>query len=421
MTGSGPELQRRLGTVDAVIIGLGSMIGAGVFAVFAPAAAIAGSGLLIGLAIASVVAYANATSSAQLAATYPSAGGTYVYGRERLGPWWGFLAGWGFVVGKTASVAAMAMTFAASVVPAAWQRPIAALAIITLSAVNYRGITRTALLTRVIVVVVLGVLALVVAFGAVTVTDRGGVLDSWAICDGGVGAVLQSSGLIFFAFAGYARLATLGEEVRNPARTIPRAIVVALLLVVLIYAAVAITVLNVLGASGTASSSAPVVDAAAVAGGVGLAIVARVGASAASLGALLALVAGVGRTGLAMARGGDLPRWLAAVHPKHHTPHHADLALAVAATAVVLLVDLRGAIAFSSFGVLVYYLIANVSALTQPAEQRRFPRAVAVLGAVGCVTLVVTLPVGAVLGGVLVFAVGIGYRLFRLAWGRMAG
>lgn len=419
MAGSGPELQRRLGTVDAVVIGLGSMIGAGVFAVFAPAAAIAGSGLLIGLAIASVVAYANATSSAQLAAAYPSAGGTYVYGRERLGPWWGFLAGWGFVVGKTASAAAMAMTFAASVVPAAWQRPVAALVIVTLTAVNYRGITRTALLTRVIVVVVLGVLALVVAFGVVT--DRGGVIDNWAIPDGGVGAVLQSSGLIFFAFAGYARLATLGEEVRNPARTIPRAIVVALLLVVIIYAAVAITVLNVLGAPGTASSSAPVVDAAAVVGGDGLAIVARVGASAASLGALLALVAGVGRTGLAMARGEDLPRWLAAVHPKHHTPHHADLALAVAATALVLLVDLRGAIAFSSFGVLVYYLIANVSALTQPAEQRRFSRAVAVLGAVGCVTLVVTLPLGAVLGGVLVFVVGVGYRLFRLARGRMAG
>src|SRR5690625_4463044 len=132
------------------------MIGAGEFAVCAPAAAIAGSGLLIGLAIASVVAYANATSSAQLAATYPSAGGTYVYGRERLGPWWGFLAGWGFVVGKTASVAAMAMTFAASVVPAAWQSTIAALAIITLSAVNYRGITLTTLLTLVNVVVVQG-------------------------------------------------------------------------------------------------------------------------------------------------------------------------------------------------------------------------------------------------------------------------
>ena len=119
---SGQELARRLGTGDAVVIGLGSMIGAGVFAVFAPAAKAAGAGLLIGLALAAAVAYCNATASAQLAAQYPTSGGTYVYGRERLGNWWGFLAGWGFVVGKTASCAAMALTFAAYTVPAGWQR-----------------------------------------------------------------------------------------------------------------------------------------------------------------------------------------------------------------------------------------------------------------------------------------------------------
>ena len=119
----GPGLVRRLGTGDAVVIGLGSMIGAGVFAAFAPAARAAGAGLLIGLALAAAVAYCNATASAQLAAEYPASGGTYLYGRERLGPWWGFFAGWGFVVGKTASCAAMALTFAAYTVPSAWQRP----------------------------------------------------------------------------------------------------------------------------------------------------------------------------------------------------------------------------------------------------------------------------------------------------------
>jgi len=97
---------------DAVVIGLGSMVGAGVFSAFTPAAAAAGSGLLVGLVVAAVVAWCNATASAQLAAQYPTSGGTYVYGRERLGPWWGFVAGWGFVVGKTASCAAMALTVA---------------------------------------------------------------------------------------------------------------------------------------------------------------------------------------------------------------------------------------------------------------------------------------------------------------------
>ena len=88
-----PQLRRRLGVFDAVVIGLGSMIGAGIFAALGPAAAAAGSGLLVGLAVAAVVAYCNATSSARLAARYPQSGGTYVYGRERLGAFWGHLAG----------------------------------------------------------------------------------------------------------------------------------------------------------------------------------------------------------------------------------------------------------------------------------------------------------------------------------------
>src|SRR3990170_425275 len=137
-----PRLARRLGTTDAVVIGLGSMIGAGVFSAFAPSAEAAGGGLLVGLGVAAVVAYCNATASAQLAAQYPTSGGTYVYGRERLGDWWGFLAGWGFVIGKTASCAAMALTFAAYAVPPAWQRPVAVAAVIALAVVNYRGVTR---------------------------------------------------------------------------------------------------------------------------------------------------------------------------------------------------------------------------------------------------------------------------------------
>src|SRR5689334_24505385 len=144
-------LDRRLGLGDAVFIGLGSMIGAGVFAAYAPAARAAGSGLLVGLAVAAVVAYCNATSSAQLAAAYPRAGGTYLYGREVLGDWWGYLAGWGFMVGKTASCAAMAMTFAAYAAPDGWQRPVAAAVVVLLALVNSAGITRTAGLTRVIV------------------------------------------------------------------------------------------------------------------------------------------------------------------------------------------------------------------------------------------------------------------------------
>jgi basic amino acid/polyamine antiporter, APA family len=410
-----PGLARRLGTADATVIGLGSMIGAGVFSAFAPAAAAAGAGLLVGLAIAAVVAYCNATASAQLAARYPTSGGTYVYGRERLGEWWGFLAGWGFVVGKTASCAAMALTFAAYAVPPAWQRPVAVAAVVALAAVNYRGVTRTAGLTRVIVAVVLLALAVVVAAallggqadpGRLT-ADLAGGLDPYG--------VLQSAGLLFFAFAGYARIATMGEEVRDPARTIPRAIVGALAIAVAVYAVVAVATMLALGPDRLAVSRAPLADAAAAGSWDWAVPVVAVGGAAAALGALLALIAGIGRTTLAMARQSDLPRWLAAVHPRHHVPHRAEIALAVVVSVLVLTVDLRGAIGFSSFGVLLYYLVANLSAFTQPAEQRRFPRWLQVLGAAGCVLLVATLPWQAVVAGLAVFAVGAGYRAVRLA------
>lgn len=234
------RLARKLNTFDAIVIGLGSMIGAGVFAVVGPAAQAAGTGLLAALVIAALVAYCNALSSAQLAALYPESGGTYVYGRKRLGAFWGFLAGWGFVVGKLASCAAMALTFASYAAPQ-WVRPLAVTAVLVMTTVNYFGIETTAMLTRAIVIVVLVSLGIVVAttlYGREIETER-----LMPLTGTGPHGVLQAAGLWFFAFAGYARLATLGEEVVDPARTIPRAIPLALGITLLVYAAVAITAL----------------------------------------------------------------------------------------------------------------------------------------------------------------------------------
>ncbi|WP_038469570.1 APC family permease [Arthrobacter sp. PAMC 25486] len=412
---STPGLARRLGTVDAVVIGLGSMIGAGVFAAFTPAAQAAGSGLLVGLAIAAVVAYANATSSAQLAAAYPTSGGTYIYGRERLGPWSGFLAGWGFVIGKTASSAAMAMTFAAYAAPPGWERPLAIAAVVLLVAVNYRGISRTAALARIIVAAVLAALAVAVAavWAGGTSSSPAGFLGDGLFSHGWYG-ILQSAGLLFFAFAGYARIATLGEEVKDPRRTIPRAILIALAIAAAVYAGVAVTLLAALGPDGVASTAAPLADVVAAGGWSWAAPVVRVGAALASLGALLALIAGLGRTSLAMAREGDFPRWFTAIHPTFQVPHRAELALGAAICLIIAFADLRGAIGFSSFGVLVYYLVANLAAFTQPAPDRRYPKFLQVLGAAACVVLVATLPLEAVLAGLVMFAVGIVYRAARL-------
>ncbi|MFB9685442.1 APC family permease [Amycolatopsis plumensis] len=388
------SLTRRLGLGDAVFLGLGSMIGAGVFAAFAPAARAAGAGLLIALVLAAVVAYCNAMSSARLAAIHPESGGTYVYGRERLGEFWGYLAGWGFVTGKTASCAAMTLTVVAYAAPGLgqpWRSLLAVAVVAALTAVNYFGVHRSALATRVIVsctLLVLTVAGVAMAAGP----SGGGPLVAWP----GGGGVLEAAGLLFFAFAGYARLATLGEEVRDPARTIPRAIPLALGVTLVVYAALAVLLLVRLGPAALAASPDPI--AAAVPGW--LAPVVRAGAAIAALGSLLALILGVSRTTLAMSRDGHLPRFLAAVHPRYRVPHRAELAVGLVVAVLAATIDLRAAIGFSSFAVLTYYAIANAAALTLKGKAR------AVLGLTGCVVLAFSLPLPSVLAGCAVLSLG---------------
>ncbi|MEU7472884.1 APC family permease [Streptomyces sp. NPDC044984] len=397
------ELRRRLGVPDAVMIGLGSMIGAGIFAALAPAAQSAGSGVLVALALAAVVAYCNATSSARLAARYPASGGTYVYGRERLGDFWGYLAGWGFVVGKTASCAAMALTVGSYAWPGQ-AHAVAVAAVVALTAVNYAGVEKSAWLTRAIVAVVLAVLAAVVVSGLTSSASDAAGLDIGD--DATFGGVLQAAGLLFFAFAGYARIATLGEEVRDPERTIPRAIPIALGITLVVYAAVAVAVLTVLGPKGLAEAGAPLSDAARAAGADWLAPVVRVGAAVAALGSLLALILGVSRTTLAMARDRHLPHVLAAVHPRHKVPHRAELVVGTVVAVLAATADVRGAIGFSSFGVLVYYAVANASAWTLRPQEGRPARIVPVVGLAGCLLLAFALPSSSVAAGAAVLAAG---------------
>ncbi|MGQ4600833.1 amino acid permease [Nocardia sp. R6R-6] len=394
-------LHRRLGLTDSVIIGLGAMIGAGIFAALAPAAASAGSWLLLALAVAALLAYCNATSSARLAARYPVSGGTYVYGRERLGPFWGYLAGWGFVAGKTASCAAMALTVGSYAWPEQ-AHAVAVAAVVAITAINYTGVQKSASATRVLVAVVLVVLAVVVAAGlfgthsaATALTDRIGPRD-----------VLTAAGLLFFAFAGYARIATLGEEVRDPERTIPRAVMIALGLALAVYALVAVAALSVLGSAGLAQATDPLARVVTAAGVPAAAPVVRVGAVLAAAGSLLALILGVSRTVLAMARDGYLPAALAAVHPRFGVPHRAELVVGAVVAVIAAVFDLRAAIGFSSFTVLVYYLIANVSAATLTVVENRPPRWIPIVGAAGCVIVGFSLPLVAVLAGLGTLALG---------------
>lgn len=403
------ELRRSLGVFDAVTIGLGSMIGAGIFAALGPAARAAGSGLLLGLALAAVVAYCNATSSARLAARYPASGGTYVYGRKRLGDLWGYLAGWGFVVGKTASCAAMALTVGLYVWPAQ-AHAVAVAAVIALTAVNYAGVQKSAWLTRVIVAAVLAVLAAVcvAAFASPTAhADRLGLTGATT------GGVIQAAGLLFFAFAGYARIATLGEEVRDPARTIPRAIPLALTLTLAVYTLVAVATLSALGPNRLAQTAAPLVETARATGTDWLAPLVQVGAVVAAMGSLLALILGVSRTTLAMARDHHLPHALAAVHPRFRVPHRAELLIGVVVALLAATTDLRDVIGFSSFAVLIYYAVANASAFTLGPDEGRPYRAIPVIGLLGCVVLAFAMPLSSVLSGVVVLGVGLAAYLIR--------
>ena len=232
---------------------------------------------------------------------------------------------------------------------------------------------------------------------------------------GGWHAILQSAGLLFFAFAGYARISTLGEEVENPARTIPLAVPIALGVTLLVYVAVFGSALLAVGPVALGASQPPLAVAVS-AGSLGVvAPVVRVGAAVASLGVLLSLIVGVSRTVFAMASNGELPRRLSAVHPDHQVPHIAELAVGAVVGALVLAVDVRGAIGFSSFCVLTYYAITNAAAWTLPPSGRRWLRPVAASGLIGCVVLASTLPRPSVAvgSGVLVVGVAVWFGLSR--------
>jgi APA family basic amino acid/polyamine antiporter len=381
------------------------MVGAGIFAALSPAARYAGSALLIGLVLAGAVAYCNATSSARLAALYPESGGTYVYGQRRLGDVWGYLAGSAFVVGKLASCAAMALTFAHYAAPSI-ARPLAVGAVVALTGVNLAGIDKTAGLTRAIVALVIAALA-----GFVVVALAGGTVDGSHLTDahGGVLGALRSGGILFFAFAGYARIATLGEEVAEPERAIPRAIALALGLTVAIYAVVAVAALLAAPPALLASTQAPL-RAVVRAGSLdGFAPVVQVGAVVASLGVLLSLLAGVSRTVFAMAANRHLPHALAAVHERRRVPQRAELIVGAVVVVVAATADIRNAIGFSSFTVLFYYAIANASALTL-----RRSLFVPAAGLVGCLVLAFTLPLlSVVVGAATIVAAALLYPLTR--------
>jgi APA family basic amino acid/polyamine antiporter len=396
--------------LDAVGIGFGAIVGAGIFVVSGVAAGIAGPAFLVGLLIAGAAATANALSSAQLAAAYPVSGGTYEYGYRVLSPAWGFTAGWAFLASKVAAAGTVALGLAGyldALVPGLPARPLAVGAVVFFTALNWFGVRRSSRVNLLIVLVSVGSLLLFVALGASGV--RTANLRPFA--PAGWLGVMRAAAVLFFAYTGYARIATLGEEVRDPAVTIPRAIRITIWGAIFLYAAVALVAVGLVGADALADTSAPLARAAAGTSAPWLRPVIVVAGVTAMLGVILSQLLGLSRMAFAMARRGDLPGALATVHPVHGVPGRAVLGIGAVAAVVAGTGTLAGVAASASFLILVYYGIANLAALRMPAESKLFSDLVPAFGLLACGVLALSLAPVTILTGVGILALGFLVRL----------
>ncbi|HYW05833.1 MAG TPA: amino acid permease [Longimicrobium sp.] len=402
-------LRRTLGLADAVAIGMGAVVGAGIFVVIGMAAGMAGPALLPALTIAGVAATCNALSSAQLAAEYPQAGGTYEYGYRVLGPWAGFAAGWMFLVSKATAAGTVALGLAAYLAvlaPGLPARGVAVGGVVVFTALNAWGVRRSATVNLIITTIAVGTLLVFAMFAA----GRFDAANLRPFAPAGLGGTMRAAALLFFAYTGYARIATLGEEVRDPRSTIPRAIGITVAGALCLYAVVALAAVGATGAATLAASPAPLAAAARELGRPGLERMVAGGAVAAMLGVLLSQILGLSRMVFAMARRGDLPAGLARVHPGSGTPVNAVLLVGAAAAASAAWGSVAAIASAASFAILVYYGIANVAALRMPRSARRFPNAVAWTGLVGCATLALSLAPATMAAGAVALAAGFGVR-----------
>lgn len=391
-----PQLKRELGVLGATLMGLGSIVGTGVFVSIGIAAGIAGPAVILAVVIGAIVATFNGLNSAQLAANHAVSGGTYEYGYKYLTPWLGFTAGWMFLLAKTASAATAALGFSGYLLnitglSSTWVVPIALLAVVVLTLIVLSGIRRSNSANSVIVSVTL----LSLGFFIVACLPRAatvGVDNLTPFFKGDIGTVLQASALMFVAYTGYGRIATMGEEAREPRKTIPKAMIVCLVLTMLLYVAVAAVGIgavgaDVLGKATGQAKAAPLEAAARIVAGPGGAFVLAIGAMTAMLGVLLNLILGLSRVLLAMGRRRDMPRFLARLDEQGTTPYWAVLVVGVAIAFLVLLGNVKTTWSFSAFNVLIYYAITNFAALRLPPQERLYPQWVGWLGLVSCLFL----------------------------------
>lgn len=407
-----PSLRRDLGLLDAVGIGFGAIVGAGIFVVLGVAAGIAGPAIVPALVIAGLAATANALSSAQLAAAYPQAGGAYEYGYRVQTPWAGFAAGWMFLASKLAAAGTVALGLAGYLdvlLPGVPPRLLAVGAVVVFTALNYAGIRRSSTANLGIVTISVGALLLLAGVGLPHVEAQA----FRPLLPFGWGSLFQAAAILFFAFTGYARIATIAEEVREPERTIPRSVVITISGAILLYLLVAIVAVGAAGGPALAASPAPLHEVARrVAPGAVAALVAAGGITA-MLGVLLSQLLGLSRMTFAMARNGDLPRRFAAVDADSGVPRRAVLGIGSVAVGVAATGSLGAVASAAAFTILLYYGVANLAALRMPRELKRFSDWIPRFGLIACVVLALSLDVRTIATGLVVLTVGLGMRAAR--------
>jgi basic amino acid/polyamine antiporter, APA family len=419
-------LRRDLGVFGATMMGLGSIIGTGIFVSIGIAVGVAGPAAVLAIAIAAGLAVCNALSSAQLAANHPTSGGTYEYGYVYLTPWLGFTAGWMFLCAKSASAATAALGFAGYTFVAlgapdsGWRVALALAAVVVLVALVLSGLRRSSVTNIVIVSVTLLALATFVLAGLSSVLRTGGehftpfFESPLGDARSATTRLLEASALMFVAYTGYGRIATMGEEVREPRRTIPRAIVLTLAVSMTLYIAVGAVGVGAAGVSefgavGT-ERGAPLAVVARGFGTPGAGLILSIGAVTAMLGVLLNLVLGLSRVALAMGRRGDLPRLLARVNTAGTTPAPAVLLVGAVILSLAATGSIKLAWSFSAFTVLIYYAITNLAAIRLPRAQRLYHPAIAWLGLLGCLSLAFWVETRVCLAGLGVLALGLCWR-----------
>lgn len=398
-------MRRELNLLDAVGVGLGAIIGAGLFVVSGLAVQVAGRDVALALLIASLVATCNALSSAELAARYPTSGGTYEYATQKISPLAGFAAGWLFLVSKTAAAAAVATglgQYVHSLNPQIPPLTVVLASILLVTTANLLGIKKAGRLNLAILAITLfGLL-----FFAVTAAPRLSPESLTPTLATPPRELLAAAAIIFFSFTGYARIATLAEEVKDPALTIPRAVIITLVAATLLYLVVILSAVATLGVQPYGQSPAPLHAAADALRQPALSAAITLSAGTAMLGVLLSQILGISRVTVAMARRSDLPPALGRLHPQSALPVTAILSTAAVILGLALL-EIRLTVTLATFSILVYYALANLAALRLPKAEKRFPSAIAVIGLASCIALSATLPASAFLPASVSLAAGL--------------